>query len=330
MRNDSQAIARVAGQTFQSFSSATGTILDSLRELLPGATLVVAQLDHGEGEYRVIDSRSGDVAGLDPGLTLRIGDSLCGHMAEDTAPRLTADAALEPVYGRLELTAEKHIHSYAAAPMEMPDGSRAGSLCAMSTEKDRFSRSDLDVIAVFARLLAYEWERVRREHDLRKLRERLREDDTDTDPVTGLPNRDKFLESLDREWHLAQRGTTVSTYVVVISIDGFEKITAGTGLAMGNVLLRDVARSLAAVRRRADFSAVVAPNRFAVALIGCRDDAGVLAFVNRLRPALARATIDRPVTVTIAHGSHPLAESGGADDALKHAEQSVGATPTLA
>jgi diguanylate cyclase (GGDEF)-like protein len=329
MRHDCQTIARVAGQTFQSFSSATSTILDALSDVLPGATLVVAQLDHGEGEYRVIDSRAGDVLGFEPGLTLRIGESLCGHMAEDTAPRLTDDAALDPTYCCLPITASLDLHSYAAAPMEMPDGSRAGSLCAVSTEKGRFSEADLDVITVFARLLAYEWERVRREHDLRKLRERLREDDTETDPITGLPNRAAFLESLDREWHLAQRGT-VSTYVAVLRIENFDEITAGTGRAMGNVLLKDVARSLAAVRRRADFAAAVGDNCFAVALIGCRDDAGVLAFVNRIRPALARATIDRPVTVSLVHGSHSLGESDSAEDALTLAEHSVGATPSVA
>jgi len=324
-----QAIAKVAGQTFQSFSSATGTILDALCQLLPGATLVVAQLDHGEGEYRVIDSRQGDVAGFEPGLTLRLGDAPCAHMAEDTAPRLVADAALEPSYSKLPLTASLDLHSYAAAPMEMPDGSRAGSLAAFSTETNRFSQNDLDVITVFARLLAYEWERVRREHDLRKMRERLREDDTDSDPITGLPNRAKFLELLDREWHLAQRGT-VSTYVVVLRIDGFDEITSGTGKAMGNVLLKDVARSLAAVRRRADFAAVVGPDSFAVALIGCRDDAGVAAFVNRVKPALARATIDRPVSVHLVDGSQALGETDSTKDALTLAEQSVGATPTIA
>jgi diguanylate cyclase len=329
MRHDSQTIARVAGQTFQSFSSATSTILDALSEILPGATLVVAQLDHGEGEYRVIDSRTGDVTGFEPGLTLRIGDSFCGHMAEDTAPRLTDDAQLDPTYCCLPLTASLNLHSYAAAPMEMPDGSRAGSLCAVSSEKARFSDADLAVITVFARLLAYEWERVRREHDLRKLRERLREDDTETDPITGLPNREAFLEALDREWHLAQRGT-VSTYVAVLRINGFDEIASGNGRAIGNVLLKDVARSLAAVRRRADFAAAVGPNSFAVALIGCRDDAGVEAFVNRIKPALARATIDRPVTVSLVHGSHALGESDSAEDALTQAEQSVGATPSVA
>lgn len=329
MRHDTRTIARVAGQTFQSFSSATSTILDALGALLPGATLVVAQLDHGEGEYRVIDARQGDVAGLEPGLTLRIGDSLCGHMAEDTAPRLSADVAFDPIYGKLPLTASTNLHSYAAAPMEMPDGSRAGSLGAFSVEHDRFSQEDLDVITVFARLLGYEWERVRREHDLRKMRERLREDDTDSDPITGLPNRGKFLESLDREWHLTQRGA-VSTYVVVLRIDGFDDIANRMGQAMGNVLLKDVARSLAAVRRRADFSAVSSVNSFSVALIGCRDEIGVAAFVNRLKPALARATIDRPVTVDVVYGSHALADSGSADEALTLAEHSVGATTAVA
>ena len=114
---------------------------------------------------------------------------------------------------------------------------------------------------------------------------------------------------------------------MALRIDGFDDVVARMGHAMGNVLLKDVARSLAAVRRRADFAGMCAPNTFAVALIGCRDEAGVAAFINRIRPALARATIDRPVSVNIVHGSHSLAESDSAENALSLAEQSVGATP---
>ena len=88
-------------------------------------------------------------------------------------------------------------------------GGGAITLCALSPATDLFTRSHLDLLAVAGRLLTYEWESVKWRADLRRLNERLRDPER-TDALTGLLNRTAFIEALEHEWRLAERGSTES------------------------------------------------------------------------------------------------------------------------
>jgi diguanylate cyclase (GGDEF)-like protein len=312
------SIAQVASQSFQSFAHASRAVLDALSDELPGDTLIVSQHDHNEGEYRILDARPNGMEGVEAGTTLPLESTLCFHMANDHAPRLTRDATADPVYGGLESRQGEDVRSYVGVPLEMSDGNRVGSLCAMSSRPDRFDDADLEYMSVLGRILAYEFERVKRERELRRLREEVRRQDV-ADPLTGVLHRRGFLEQLEREWEQAREGR-METWLVVATLEGLPSVNERFGQAMGDLLIKDAARALAAVARGADVVGRVSGDQFAVLLIGCRGQEGADAFGGRLRIALERTTSERPASLDLGLGVLPLADAESPVAALEQAE----------
>ena len=69
------------------------------------------------------------------------------------------------------------------------------------------------------------------------------------DPLTRIPNRRRFDESLDHEWKRAMRsGAALS--VAILDVDYFKKFNDTYGHARGDACLREVAQAVAGVARR--------------------------------------------------------------------------------
>lgn len=313
------AAARIAARSFQSFSQATGTVLEHLEARFADAGLVVSQFDYGEDEYRVLESRGNPSLALEAGVTMPLESSLCFHMAADRAPRLSHDAARDAVYGTLDMRESRAIGSYLGVPLELSDGTRVGSLCALAPKPARFGEDDLYLLVVLGRLLGHEWERVRRERELRRLRETLREQDV-SDPLTGLPNRERFLASMDREWRLTQRAA-ISSYLVVISLDDVVNVAERHGPALANVLVRDVGRALEAVSRNTDIVGRAGEHDLAAVLVHCHGEEGAAAFCDRVRSSIARMTSERAASVEVSFGVQALADAPTHMQALETAQR---------
>ena len=211
-------LAKLAERPFHSFSEATAAVLEVLAQRLPDSKVVVGGLNFEQGEYRVIDARGEVIPELDPGFTLPIAESFCMHMASNSAPRICPDAEEDPVYTTLELFRSWSVRSYIGFPLELSDGARVGSLCAVSPERQRFNESDLELLSVAGRMLAYEWERVAQEVELQRLRKHRGDPET-TDALTGVTKRQSFLSWLVHEWQAAHQGT-VESYLVLFDLHG--------------------------------------------------------------------------------------------------------------
>jgi diguanylate cyclase (GGDEF)-like protein len=314
-------LSRIATRTFQSFSEAAGAVLELLERELPAGKLVLGELNYRDGEYRVIDTRGNSVEGFERGLKMALPQSFCAHMAEDRAPRFAADAAEDPVYGKLGLRECLSIRSYIGVPLEISDGTRVASLCAVAGEPGQYDQSHLELLTVCGRLLAYEWERVRRELELRRLADRTR-DRAASDPITGLLNRENLLASLEREWHLARRGL-VDTLVVVFRLQGLGDARERFGDAMAELLLKDAAGALQATARRTDLVGRAGPESLVGALVGCSGEEGADAFYARVQAGLTRVTSERPAGLTLSVGMASLGEAPSAAQALATAEEDV-------
>ncbi len=131
------AASRLSGRSFEGFSEATQAVLEMLERQLPESAVFVAHLDHDQRLWRLVDARGAGSFAAAPVMTLPADESLCFHMVTDRAPRLCNDAAADPVYGRLAMRAHENIGSYLAIPLELSDGSRPGSLCAIAHEPGR-------------------------------------------------------------------------------------------------------------------------------------------------------------------------------------------------
>src|SRR3954449_6315133 len=128
------AAAQASSASYSSFADATRAVLDLLERHMPEATLYLAHLDRGQFIHRVVDTRKGGEFGLRSNLATPLGDAFCSHMAEDRAPRLCDDIAKQAAYRALPMQQRMDAASYLGVPLELSDGTRVGSLAALSRE----------------------------------------------------------------------------------------------------------------------------------------------------------------------------------------------------
>lgn len=317
-------LARLCANRFASLGDAVRSVLVLLERELPAGRVIFGELNYNTDEYRVLDARGRGVAALAAGARLPLRESFCIHVAGGSAPALTGRASEDDVYGELELRESAGVESYAAAPVELADGTRVASVCAMSTEPDRYDEGDLDLLTIAARLLAYEWEHVAREGELRRLAQLQR--DLSGDPLTGLPLRECFLEQLDREWHLTERGITES-YLLALKPLGVEAARARSGDAVADLLLTNTAEVISRAVRRSDIAGRVGAEVFGVILVGCKGVEGAEAFRSRLEASFERVMSQRPEEVTLICGIERLGDAESPVAALDRAEDAMGAEP---
>jgi diguanylate cyclase (GGDEF)-like protein len=287
------ALARLAERRFPSFSEAADAVLDLLEAELPAGSVLLGQVDWDGGEYRLIDVRGDAATTLQPGSTLALSNN--GGLLDS------------------ETLASLSVRSYLAVPLETSAGGGAITICALAAGTDLYTRSHLDLIAVAGRLLTHEWESVKWRADLRRMSERLRDPER-TDQLTGLPNRTSFEEALEREWRLAERGSSDS-FVVVLRLLNLGDV--GDGLK--ELLLKDAAEVLESAIRRSDHAGRLDEDSLGVVLVGCKGAEGAEAFFARVEEALARVTQERPASPELAHSIKALGECDSPEQALQEA-----------
>jgi GGDEF domain-containing protein len=291
---ETRTLLRLARRRFHNFSEATSEVLDALAEALPGA-IALGRLDSDERVHRLMEARGGSFAGLERGSALPLaGDQL------DT-----------------EFLRTLGVQAWVSAPLDMSDGSIAGVLCALDRRADVYQPEHEALLRVAARLLGHEWESVELRSELRRLRLRDSAGPT-TDMDTGLPNREGFLQLLDHEWALVERGTVESVLVACRVGSG------GVGThSRARLALKQAAEALTGSVRATDRVGRVDEATLAAILIGCPlEDAP--AFVARFIGGLERVTSGgSPIDVSC--GVQPLAAAGSAEEALGLAEAAAAA-----
>src|SRR4051812_24401413 len=170
-----QAAAAATTATYRSFADATRSVLDLLERHKPGCAVFMAHLDRGQFIHRVVDVRSGGDFNLRSNQALPLGDAFCSHMAEGRGPRLCADVGRDEVYSRLAMQQRVSARSYLGVPLELSDGTRVGSLAALSHSRNAFSPADEQLFVMLARVLASELERESNARDLRRFNDMLRD-----------------------------------------------------------------------------------------------------------------------------------------------------------
>lgn len=87
------------------------------------------------------------------------------------------------------------------------------------------------------------------------------------DPLTGLPNRDLFVERMNHELARVRRYES-GFALIVLDLDGFEAVNDVNGHDAGNLVLCDVANHLASTVRDVDTVARTGGDEFAILLDG--------------------------------------------------------------
>ena len=143
------------------------------------------------------------------------------------------------------------------------------------------------------------------------------------DNLTGLPNRELFIDRMEAAFGFARSDANIRPSVMVIDLDRFKQVNDSVGIAVGDSILLTIARRLGRLLKPQDTLARLSGDQFAVILLSEREPARVVAFAETLRRAL-RAPIafnDREIFLTASIGM-TLAENAPhrTEEVLKDAE----------
>ena len=111
------------------------------------------------------------------------------------------------------------------------------------------------------------------------------------DNLTGLPNRELFLDRLGAAFLRFRTEEGPRPTVFVIDLDRFRQVNDGFGIAVGDSILLTVARRLQRLLKPADTLARLAGDQFAIILLSAQAPEAVAAFAETIR-----RTIRTPIT----------------------------------
>ena len=111
------------------------------------------------------------------------------------------------------------------------------------------------------------------------------------DNLTGLPNRELFLDRLAAALAYSATDDSIRPTVIVIDLDRFKQVNESVGLSVGDSILLTVARRLARLLRPQDTLARLGGDGFVVILNSEQDHERISAFADQ-----ARRTVTAPMT----------------------------------
>src|SRR5262245_13313476 len=146
------------------------------------------------------------------------------------------------------------------------------------------------------------------------------------DPLTGLPNRTPFFETLRREIALAQRNMAYRFGVLFIDLDGLKRVNDEHGHDAGDALLVACVERLRECLRATDVPARIGGDEFTVILANVRDAREVEDVAGRIDAALRPPVLvggqelSAPASVGTAPGDGAVA---GASEVLRRADEAM-------
>ncbi len=143
------------------------------------------------------------------------------------------------------------------------------------------------------------------------------------DHLTGLPNRQLFVDRLDAMLTLTKTNSDVRPTVMVMDLDRFKQVNDSVGMAVGDSILLTLARRLGRLLKPQDTLARLSGDQFGLILVSENDPNRIIAFAEACCKAI-RAPIafnEREIFLTVSVGiALPDAQPGQADELLKNAE----------
>ncbi|HEX3439759.1 MAG TPA: EAL domain-containing protein [Pseudolabrys sp.] len=139
--------------------------------------------------------------------------------------------------------------------------------------------------------------------DFKKSEERLLFDAVH-DNLTGLPNRELFIDRMEAAFAFARIDTNLRPSVIVIDLDRFKQVNDSVGIAVGDSILLTIARRLSRLLKPQDTLARLSGDQFALILMSEHEPARIVAFAETMRRTL-RAPIafnDREIFLTASIG----------------------------
>jgi diguanylate cyclase (GGDEF)-like protein/putative nucleotidyltransferase with HDIG domain len=239
-------------------------------------------------------------------LKIRVGEGLCGWVAENGKPIINGNPQVEAGYSA---DPEKYaaLQSALAVPLQGLNGV-VGVLAMYHSSPDAFTPDHLRILLAVASKVALSVENA--------LKYQQAESSATTDFLTGLPNARSLFVHMAQEVARCRRMKT-SLAVMVCDIDGLKKIHDSYGHLEGDKLLREFSMRLKEACRGYDYVARMGGDEFVVTAPGLNPEAA-LEKASRLNQAAieaGRATCGRDV-VSLSVGTAFCPEDGFDVEAL--------------
>ncbi|MDQ2634167.1 MAG: EAL domain-containing protein [Pseudomonadota bacterium] len=156
----------------------------------------------------------------------------------------------------------------------------------------------------------------------KKAEERLLHDAVH-DNLTGLPNRELFMNRLEAIISVARSEDKIQPTVFVIDIDRFKQVNDGLGISAGDTILLTIARRLHRLLKPKDSLSRFAGDQFALMLLSEQDPSRIAGVADAIKQAI-RAPINfakREIVLTASIGLITWTNSQNtAEDMVKDAE----------
>jgi diguanylate cyclase (GGDEF)-like protein/PAS domain S-box-containing protein len=143
------------------------------------------------------------------------------------------------------------------------------------------------------------------------------------DNLTGLPNRQLFVDRLETVLTFAKTNPDIRPTVMVMDLDRFKQVNDSVGMAVGDSILLTLARRLGRLLKPQDTLARLSGDQFGLILMSEKDPNRIIAFAETTCKAI-RAPIsfnEREIFLTVSLGiALSEAQPNRADELLKDAE----------
>jgi diguanylate cyclase (GGDEF)-like protein/putative nucleotidyltransferase with HDIG domain len=241
-----------------SLSETLSVLSMRLRRLIPYDSIAVFVNRNG---WLLPELVSGENFRALSSLKIRMGEGLCGWVAENCKPIVNGNPQVEPGFGDAGKNAL--LQSALVVPLEGLNGV-VGVLAMYQSNRDAFTPDHLRILLAVASKVALSVENA--------LKYQQAESSATTDYLTGLPNARSLFVHLAQEVARCRRMKT-SLAVLVCDIDGFKQINDSFGHLEGDKLLREFTTRLRDVCRGYDYVARMGGDEFVITAPGLTAEA---------------------------------------------------------
>jgi diguanylate cyclase (GGDEF)-like protein/putative nucleotidyltransferase with HDIG domain len=242
-----------------SLSETLSVLSMRLRRMIPYDSIAVFVNRNG---WLLPELVSGENFRLLSSLKIRVGEGLCGWVAENCRPIINGNPQVEAGYV-VDPGKQSTLQSALVVPLEGLNGV-VGVVAMYHTNRDAFTPDHLRILLAVASKVALSVENA--------LKYQQAESSATTDYLTGLPNARSLFVHLAQEVARCRRMKT-SLAVMVCDIDGFKQINDSFGHFEGDKLLREFSTRLKEVCRGYDYVARMGGDEFVITAPGLTAEA---------------------------------------------------------
>jgi diguanylate cyclase (GGDEF)-like protein/putative nucleotidyltransferase with HDIG domain len=237
-----------------SLSETLSVLSMRLRRMIPYDSIAVFVNRNG---WLLPELVSGDNFRLLSALKIRVGEGLCGWVAENCKSIVNGNPQVEAGYV-VDPSKHSQLQSALVVPLEGLNGV-VGVLAMYQSARDAFTSDHLRILLAVASKVALSVENA--------LKYQQAESSATTDYLTGLPNARSLFVHLAQEIARCRR-TKTPLAVMVCDIDGFKQINDSFGHLEGDKLLREFSARLKEACRGYDYVARMGGDEFVITAPG--------------------------------------------------------------